>query len=87
LAETFETSKAKSTSPMLSRNWHNNIRLLYFVMSMLWEWGDSESDELARSVGLYAPPSPVGIAVTGSGDVWAMPLPAQVGVVAYCVRN
>jgi hypothetical protein len=84
LAEAFEMTKSKSTSPTLSRNWHNNIRLLYFVMSMLWEWGDEQSDALAHAVGLYAPPSPVGIAVTGLGDVWAMPLPAQVRTHPFC---
>jgi hypothetical protein len=69
------------------RRRQNGIRLLYFIASIVWDWGaDAGQDALARKVGLVPPSSAVAVAAASTLERVALPAPGVVRF-RYCFMN
>ena len=69
---------------MFLRRRQNGIRLLYFIASIVWDWGaDASQDALARKVGLVPPSSAVAVAAASTLERVALPAPGVVRF-RYC---
>lgn len=79
--ETFDATKSYAKDvAALALSCNNNVKLVYFIISMLWPWGrDDKADGIARELGFLPATTAVSICVTDK-NTWSIPMPNTKGV-------